>query len=57
MVDRAVERGELPDGTDALLLLELVIAPVHFRHLLLATDPRGDIEARIDLLLTRVGER
>ncbi|MER7912755.1 TetR/AcrR family transcriptional regulator C-terminal ligand-binding domain-containing protein [Streptomyces sp. NPDC096068] len=57
MVDRAIDRGELPDGTDARLLLELVIAPLHFRHSLLAMDPRGDIEARIDLVLARVGDR
>ncbi len=57
MVDRAVERGELSVDIDALLLLELVIAPVNFRHLTSAADPRADIEARVDLLFARVDGR
>ena len=33
LVDRAVERGELPVGTDPRLPLEMLIAPLHFRSL------------------------
>lgn len=31
MIERAVTRGELAEGTDAALILELITAPVHFR--------------------------
>lgn len=34
IVDRAVARHELPNGTDPLLVIEMVIAPLHFRTLL-----------------------
>ncbi|MFT3662800.1 MAG: TetR/AcrR family transcriptional regulator [Gordonia sp. (in: high G+C Gram-positive bacteria)] len=34
MITRAIERGELPPDTDGRTLIELVIAPIHFRHLL-----------------------
>jgi len=34
IVDRAVQRGELPPGTDSELVLQMVIAPIHFRALL-----------------------
>lgn len=34
IVDRAIERGELPSRTDPALVLEMVVAPVHFRALL-----------------------
>ena len=34
IVDRAVDRRELPDGTDPRLVIEMVIAPLHFRALL-----------------------
>jgi AcrR family transcriptional regulator len=34
MFDRAVDRGELPKGTDARVAIELLIAPIHFRNLL-----------------------
>lgn len=34
MLDRAIERGELSPDADGRLLLELVVAPIHFRHLL-----------------------
>jgi len=33
IVDRAIERNELVPGTDAQLVLEMVIAPLHFRAL------------------------
>jgi len=38
MIVRAVARGELPAGTDALLALEIVLAPLHMRALL-TRDP------------------
>ncbi len=41
MVDRAVTRGEVPAGTDPAMVLELVIAPVHFRALL-TREPLDD---------------
>lgn len=34
MVDRAIDRGEVPTGTDPGVVLETLIAPLHFRHLL-----------------------
>lgn len=34
MLTRAIERGELPPDADGRVLIELVIAPIHFRHLL-----------------------
>lgn len=34
MLTRAIERGELPGDADGRLLIELLIAPIHFRHLL-----------------------
>ncbi|GAB11003.1 putative TetR family transcriptional regulator [Gordonia araii NBRC 100433] len=34
MITRAIERGELPPDVDGRALIELLIAPIHFRHLL-----------------------
>jgi AcrR family transcriptional regulator len=34
IIDRAIDRGELPTDTDAAFALELLIAPLHFRQLL-----------------------
>ncbi|WP_061292974.1 TetR/AcrR family transcriptional regulator [Herbidospora cretacea] len=39
MVDRAVERGELPPGTDARRLLVAATAPVYHQLVLLRTPP------------------
>ncbi|MGW6421832.1 TetR/AcrR family transcriptional regulator [Nocardia sp. NPDC055053] len=52
MIDRAVERGELPDDTDPRLAMELLIAPLHFRALL-THQPLDDhhAERMIDALL------
>jgi hypothetical protein len=41
VVDRAVARGELPDGTDAGGILETLIAPIWFR-LLVSGAPLDD---------------
>jgi AcrR family transcriptional regulator len=35
IVDRAIERGELPAGTSAQLVLEMLVSPLYFRALLL----------------------
>lgn len=34
MIARAIERGEVPPDVDGRILIEFVIAPIHFRHLL-----------------------
>jgi AcrR family transcriptional regulator len=48
IVERAVERGELVAGTDPVLLLEMLTAPLHFRALL----TREPIDAeRIDRIV------
>lgn len=52
MIDRAVDRGELPAGIDTRLLLEALIGPLHFRALL--TDEPiapGYTDALVDMLL------
>ena len=51
MVQRGIERGELAPDTDARLLLEMVIAPLHLRQQLLGEDPTATITEQIDLLL------
>ena len=33
IVDRAIARGEIPEGADGALALEMLIAPLHFRTL------------------------
>jgi Tetracyclin repressor-like, C-terminal domain len=34
MVERAIDRGEVPPGTDPRLVIEGVIAPIYFRLLM-----------------------
>ncbi|MEU1204600.1 TetR/AcrR family transcriptional regulator [Nocardia sp. NPDC005825] len=51
IIDRAVERGELPPGTDPRQALELLIAPIHFRHLLTRQPADSDF---VDTLVTHV---
>ncbi|MVU77188.1 TetR family transcriptional regulator [Nocardia sp. ET3-3] len=34
IITRAIARGEVPPGTDARVVIELLVAPIHFRHLL-----------------------
>jgi AcrR family transcriptional regulator len=41
MVARAIARGELPAGTDPVLVIEAVLAPIYFR-LLLSGGPLDD---------------
>ncbi|MET8828061.1 TetR/AcrR family transcriptional regulator [Streptomyces sp. NPDC004610] len=52
MIDRAVTRGELPHGTDPALVLETLIAPLHFRVLLTRRPLDTDLSSTlVDLLL------
>jgi AcrR family transcriptional regulator len=41
VIERGVERGELPPGTDAHYVLDLLLAPFYFRHLI-SNDPLDD---------------
>jgi hypothetical protein len=52
VVARGIERGDLRADTDARLLLEMLIAPIHGR-LLLTGEPVGDelAESLVDLAL------
>jgi AcrR family transcriptional regulator len=52
MIDRAVARGELRGEVDARLVLEAIVAPVHFRTLL-THEPAGEDfpSALVDLVL------
>ncbi|WP_280442515.1 TetR/AcrR family transcriptional regulator [Nocardia brasiliensis] len=53
VITRAVDRGELPAGTDARQALELLIAPLHFRALLTRT-PTTPVDAdQLATLVTR----
>ena len=52
VVERAVDRGELSPDTDHQLVLELLIAPLHFRALLIRQPvDDGRIERIVDALL------
>uniref|UniRef100_A0AAU2ABT3 TetR/AcrR family transcriptional regulator n=1 Tax=Streptomyces sp. NBC_00093 TaxID=2975649 RepID=A0AAU2ABT3_9ACTN len=52
MIDRAAARGEVREGTDARLVLEQLIAPLHFRVLLLREPLDEDLaEQLVDSLL------
>ncbi|MFD7288898.1 TetR/AcrR family transcriptional regulator [Streptomyces sp. NPDC059863] len=52
MIDRAVARGELPEDTDPAFVLEVLIAPLHFRALLTRHPIDGHLTGRlVDLLL------
>ena len=58
VVKRGIARGELRPGTDARLLLETLIAPVHGR-LLLTSEPIDDAlaERLVDLVLDGAAPR
>lgn len=47
IVDRAVDRRELTSGTDPVLILEMVTAPLHFRALLTRQPIDADLIERI----------
>lgn len=52
MVDRAVDRGEVPAGTDPGVVLETLIAPLHFRHLLTRRALDSEVIAStVDIIL------
>jgi AcrR family transcriptional regulator len=55
VVERAIERGELPRDTDVELVVELTFAPV-FRRVIRGLAPPDDafIEAAVDVVLTGV---
>jgi AcrR family transcriptional regulator len=52
IIDRAIDRHELAAGTDRELALELLVAPLHFRALLIRQPSDEDwIERMVDVLL------
>lgn len=58
IIDRAVERGEVAAETDARAVLEALIAPLHFRHLLTHQPIDDEVIARtVDIVLHGVAEQ
>ncbi|WP_406231370.1 TetR/AcrR family transcriptional regulator [Nocardia sp. NBC_01009] len=58
VVGRAIERGELPTGTDAAELVKALVAPIYFRALITrepVTDATADAAARLALTGARAG--
>jgi AcrR family transcriptional regulator len=55
IVERAIERGEVREGTDAITVIEAVIAPIHLR-LLLTGEPieRPFLETIVGLVVAGV---
>ena len=51
IVERGCSRGEISPTVDAQLLLEALIAPLHFRRLVTHHDLTHDLAERVDLLL------
>jgi AcrR family transcriptional regulator len=47
IVRRAIARGELPEATDHRLLVELVVAPIHFRTFITGDAVTDDLLAEI----------
>ena len=55
MISRAIERGEIPAGTDPQLALEAFVGPLHFRALFTGQPTDERFAARlVDLLLDGV---
>ena len=52
IVDRAIQRGELPAGTDANLIIEAVVGPIWLRLLLTGEPIDDDFADRIATLVT-----
>jgi len=51
IVERAVERGELPSGTDPVALMRTLAAPLYYQ-LLVAREPVTDDDARVSTAAT-----
>jgi AcrR family transcriptional regulator len=58
IVERAIERGEVADGTDPCRAIETVLGPIHLR-LLLTGEPvdREFLEALVDTVVDGIGAR
>jgi AcrR family transcriptional regulator len=56
IVERAIERGDVPPGTDAQRVIESVLGPIHLR-LLLTGEPvdRAFLEAVVDTVVDGIG--
>lgn len=51
-IERAIARGELPAGTDPLLVMEPIFAPLHFRVAVFGENPDlGGAARLVDLVL------
>ena len=58
MFDRAIERSEMSAGTDTEMALELLVAPLHFRTLLIRQSIDDSlIEELVDTLLRGLADR
>ncbi len=56
VIDRAVERGELPPATDAAALVETIVGPIYYRVLMTKEEiPPAAVEALVDRALTLFG--
>ncbi|ATY12341.1 TetR family transcriptional regulator [Amycolatopsis sp. AA4] len=56
IAERAIQRGELPEGTEPRFVLEMLVAPLHFRIVLTREPLDADLPARIvDTLLGGLG--
>ena len=56
VVERAVRRGELAEGTDPRLVVELVVAPVWFRSIVVREPVDDDhLEVVVDVALAGLG--
>jgi AcrR family transcriptional regulator len=54
-VERAIARGELPPGTDPLLVVEPIFAPIHFRFAVFGElTELAEAERYVDLVLAGV---
>lgn len=51
IITRGIDRNELPTTADAELIIETIIAPLHFRRLVTHHDVAHGLAARIDLVL------
>lgn len=51
IITRGIDRNEVPATTDAALVIETIIAPLHFRRLVTHQNVTHGLAARIDLVL------